>query len=210
MEIEPKERFVIEIIAGVILVAFLILISVVVINASEGSETKITNSFNTYNINTEPVKTDSGLKPYIVDDRNHAKVYYIEDNSKEIIPEKRDLQYDSWSEYGKVKGIFGNDIARYDVYVKNKDYTGGYFKVIYYFEDYEDDISTESYNYYIGPREEKRFTFKDVTPSRYDYKKWGYEIKPQTKTSSKAHHENNVFCRTSSCRHQAKIYFYED
>jgi len=206
----PKERFVLEIIAGVILVAFLILISVFIINASEGSEITIKDSYNTYNINTEPIAVHSSLKPYVADQGDYAKVYYIDDNSKEIIPEKRDLQYDSWSEYGKVKGVFGNPIDRYDVYVANEDYTGGYFKVIYYFEDDEGNVDSEAITNYIKPHEESGFVLKYVSPSGHNYKKWWYEVKPQTKTSAKAHHEDNIFCRTSSCSHQARTYFYED
>ena len=61
--------FVLEIIAGVLFLAILILGSIIVINASEGTETKITNSYNTYNINNQPVKTLPTPKQYIIDQK---------------------------------------------------------------------------------------------------------------------------------------------
>jgi hypothetical protein len=176
---EYKERFVLEIIAGVIFLAFLVLGSIVIINASEGTEITIKDSYNTYNINTEPVMASSGsyLKPYIVDRGDYARVYYIDDKSRVTTSDKRYLEYNSRSEYGRVKGIFGNYIDRYDVYVENEAYTGRYFKVTFNFEDYYGKIDEESMTYYIKPMEEKRFTFKDVTPSGYEHKRWWYEVK---------------------------------
>lgn len=211
MQINEKERMILEIIAGVVLVTIIILGSIMVVNASEGTEIKIENSFNTYNINTakpsyvRPAYTESYIadrsysKPYIIDRTYSGKPYIIDDD-------KRYLRYDSWARNREAEGLFGNSIDNYEVYVQNQDYAGGYFKVIYHFEDYYGNDDSESMTHYIGPREEKRFVFKDISPSRYKYRNWWYEVKPITKVSAGDY--NYRYTKVYS-PHSNKIYFYD-
>ena len=192
--ITEKERMILEIILAVIFLAFLITSSIVIINASKGSETEttITNSFNTYNYNTYPSiqnpHTTLTAKPYIVED-DYSRIYYFQngikykDYSQDPISDKRYLYYDSSSEFKIEEGLFRNDINRYEVYVKNRDYVGGNFRVVFFFEDYYGNINSQTMISYISAREEKLFLIKDISPSRYDYRKWWYTVDSLTKIS---------------------------
>ena len=211
MQINEKERMILEAIAGVILVSIIILGSIMVVNASSGSEVKIENSFNTYNINTaqpsyaRPAYTESYiadkayLKPYIVDRTSSEKPYIIDND-------KRFLQYDSWADYEEAEGLFGNSIPKYEVNVENLDYTGGYFKVVFYFEDYYGNSESEAMTKYIGPRGEEKFVIKKLSSSRYDDRTWGYSVQPITKVSAGDY--NYRYARVYS-PHPNKIYFYD-
>jgi hypothetical protein len=211
---ESKERFVIEIILSVVFIAILILGSIVVINASEGSktETTITNSFNTYNYNYDSdLKTQPSTikyttirdKPYIIDDdrymmvydnkkviynvnnekvikdygaynidRESGRIYYI--NRADFYDNSPD--YDAQAQLRIAEGFLGNDINNYEVYVTNREYTGEYFKVVFYFEDYSGNVDSKAITKYIGPREESMFVIKDVTPNKYENKRWWYKV----------------------------------
>ncbi len=183
---------ILEIILAVVFIVFLIMISIVVINAAEGSETEttITNSFNTYNYNTYPARTQTqyttlSAKPYIVDNDYERNYYLIDDtdyfnDGRHYDSDNRYLSYDSSSRLRVSEGLFGNDINNYEVYVRNKDYTGGYFTVNFYFEDYYGNVDFEVMKHYIDPREENRFVFKDISPNRYDYRRWWYDVESLT------------------------------
>ena len=184
MQINEKERMMLEIIAGVVFLALLILGSIVVINASEGSEIEIKDSFNTYNININQPSAYINSKPYTFTRTSSGKPYIIDDD-------KRYLRYNSWARYEKVDGLFGNSIDKHQVYVKNQDYSGGYFKVVFHFEDYYGKIDSQSMTYYIGPGEEEKFVLKDISPRRYEYKRFWYEVKPLTKTKERVYYNYN-------------------
>ena len=87
-----------------------------------------------------------------------------------------------------MRGIFGNDIDRYEVYVRNRGYTGGYFKVNFYFKDYYGRTRTESTNRYISPRGESRFVFKDISREKYKYLDWSYEVTSQTRVPTRVYY----------------------
>ncbi len=193
---EPKDRLVLEVVLAAVFVVFLVVLSIVVVNASEGSstETTITNSFNTYNYDI-PAQTryeKLTTKPYIIDDGKYARVYpsrVVFSNDRDYkkrygYDHDRKFSYDSWSQLRIAEGLFGNSINNYEVYVRNREYTGGYFKVVFYFEDYYGDVGSEAMTHYIGPREESRFVFKDISPSRYEYRNWWYEVIPISKKDS--------------------------
>lgn len=206
MELQGKERMILEIIAGVIFLALLVLGSIIVIRASNGSEIEIKDSFNTYNINVnQPLPYSYATKPYIIDRTDSGKPYIIDDD-------KRYLRYNSWARYEKVDGLFGNSIDKHQVYVKNQDYSGGYFKVVFHFEDYYGKDDSQSMTYYIRPREEKRFVLKDVSPSRYEYKRFWYEVKPLTRTTEKVYYDynnqNRRYMRTYSENYMDRTYSY--
>ena len=183
-----KQR-VLEVSAGILLVLVLILASVVIITASSGNETEITNSFNTYNYdinphqNQYPTRTQfvSG-KPYIIDtsyyhdeiDYYNHKTYYFDENRRH--EHERNLRYDSFGNRETYTGIIGNKVNSYEVQVYNEEYVGGYFKTTFYFEDYYGKVNSQSVTRYIPAREKEGFTIKDISPSKYKNKRWWYKV----------------------------------
>lgn len=189
---EESERRRIEILVGAIfIVVLLIVVSLVLILASPSQKTEITNSYNTYNLETRssPSHVDS-VKPYILD--RGYDVYYVRGDRRYVNDyyDKRYLNYDSYSNFEVSEGLFGNDIDKYNVYVFNREYAGGYFKTTFYFEDYYGNVETEVITHYIGPREEQRFIIKDVSPSRYEYRSWWYEVKSMTQAPTRVYYNN--------------------
>lgn len=195
---ETKERRIVEILAWVTFIALLFLVVFIVIGSSQ-AKTTITNSYNTYNIypaqqtqdvSTRPyIYTDTVYaKPYIVDRGDYARIYYVPSDFRYADSNDRYLRYYEHGRLRAVDGIFGNDINRYEVYVKNKEYTGGYFTVIFYFEDYYGREGSESITHYIPAKKEKLFLFKNISPSEYKYRAWWYEVKPRTKTPTRVYY----------------------
>jgi len=196
---ETNERRMIEILIGAIFIIFLFLIVFLVIGVSGGKRTTITNSFNTYNIystpqaqyiSAKPYIVDRGdyYKPYIVDRGDYARIYYVPSDFRYAEPYDRYSRYYELSRLRTSKGILNNDIHRYEVYVKNREYAGGYFGVKFYFEDYYGRTRTESITHYIPAREEKLFLFKDISPDRYKYRAWWYEVKSLTKVPTRVYY----------------------
>jgi len=185
---ETNERRMIEILIGAIFIIFLLLIVLLVISISGGKRTTITNSFNTYNIYSTPQAQYVSAKPYIVDKEDYARIYYVPSDFR--YADSRDMysRYYESSRFRKSEGIFGNDIHRYEVYVKNREYVGGYFNVKFYFEDYYGRKKSESITYYIPAREEKLFLFKDISPDEYKYRVWWYEVKSLTKAPTRVYY----------------------
>ncbi len=196
---ETNERRKIEILAGVAFIALLILAVFIVIGLSQ-PKVRITDSYNTYNIyQTEPqtqyvsakpyIYADTVYaKPYIVDRGDYARIYYVPRDFRYAESDDRYSRYYDVSRFRASEGVLGNDIHRYEVYVKNREYTGGYFKVRFYFEDYYGREKSESVTYYVPAREEKLFLFKDISPDRYEYRSWWYEVKPLTKVPTRVYY----------------------
>jgi hypothetical protein len=190
---ETNERRIIEILIGAVFIVLLFLIVFLVVGASGGEKTTITNSFNTYTIystapQTQPTYAYSYTKPYIVDRGDYARIYYVPSDFRYAEPYDRYSRYYESSRLRTSKGILGNDIHRYEVYVKNREYVGGYFGVKFYFEDYYGRKKSESITYYIPAREEKLFLFKDISPDRYKYRSWWYEIESLTKAPTRVYY----------------------
>lgn len=204
-EISSKRRL-IEILIGVIFIALLILIVFLVIGFSAGNrtETTITNSYNTYNIYNNELAQPTYSKPYIVnindkkdylDNRyyykqDYAQVYYIPRDLRYAEPGKKPMDYYDDAQLKTITGVFGNDIDRYEVYVQNREYAGGYFKVVFYFEDYYGKTTSNSMTEYIPAREEKLFLFKDISPDRYKYRNWWYKVESLSKVPVKVYYNN--------------------
>lgn len=210
---EKQERFVIEVLLGVILVVFLIILIFLFTGVSGKTQTStvISNSYNTntynspapsyssYNpsyssyrlLTTRPSYRNPYSKPYIVSNPDYPytnKVYYVKDDIRYTKSDDRYLRYYDRSQHKTVKSILGTDIDKYEVYVKNRDYIGGYFKVRFYFEDYYGRTSSYSITNYIKPQEEKRFLFKDVSTYDYKYSGWRYEVIPRTKAPTRVYY----------------------
>jgi hypothetical protein len=72
--------------------------------------------------------------------------------------------------------------------VENREYAGGYFKVIFYFEDYYGRRRTESITRYIPAKEERLFLFKDISPEDYEYRAWWYEVESLSKVPTRVYY----------------------
>ncbi|MFH1801482.1 MAG: hypothetical protein ABH804_01470 [archaeon] len=103
------------------------------------------------------------------------------ETQKAVQQEQSFLDYSHRAEKIKTTGVFGNEIARYYVHVKNKDYVGGYFTVKFYFTDKYSRISTETITKYIAPQEEESFFYQNIHEDKYKYSKWEYAVISQTK-----------------------------
>jgi len=197
---ETNERRVIEILIGVVFIALLVLVVFLVMGSSQ-SKITITDSYNTYNIysttpqtqyvSAKPYIVDTGdyYKLYIVDRGDYARGYYVPRDLRYAEPSDRYSRYYESSRLKESKGlIFNNDIHRYEVDVKNREYAGGYFKVIFYFEDYYGRTNSESITRYIPAKEERLFLFKDISPDDYKYRSWWYEVKSLSKAPTRVYY----------------------
>lgn len=196
---ETNERRMIEILIGVVFIALLFLVVFIVIGISQ-PKTTITNSYNTYNIySTAPqtqyvsvkpyIYTDTvSVKPYVIDRGDYALIYYVPRDFRYAESYDRYLRYYELGRLKESNGILGNDIHRYEVDVKNREYVGGYFSVRFYFEDYYGRTKTESITHYIPTKEEKLFLFKDISPDKYKYRAWWYEVKSLTKAPTRVYY----------------------
>ncbi len=181
-----------------------------------------TNSFNAYPsqaarpayiktrqyVTSYPSRTYS--KPYIVDRTGYSryhykdypayKYYYTKDDSRyryyhvrdKPYSDERYLRYDDSGNFRSYAGIVGNRVDSYEIYIRNREYTGGYFKTTFYFEDYYGKVDSQSTTYYVPAREEKAFAFRDVSPPRYKYRTWWYDVSPLTKVPAKTYYNDDT------------------
>ena len=196
---EKRERFVIEVLLGAILIVFLILVAFFVTaiasgpDSNKGAPSTVINSYN-----NQVITPKQTVKSYIVDrhpavhrDRHfNTAVYYVDDDFRYAnrVYDDRYLRFDDFGQRRIVNGIFGNEIDNYAVYVKNQDRKGGYFRVRFHFEDYYGERNSESVTHYIKPHEEKRFLFRDISYDDRDYRRWWYEVIPETKVPARVYY----------------------
>ena len=81
----------------------------------------------------------------------------------------------------RYSGVFGNEINEYKVYVRNREYKGGYFTVKFYLTDYYGKTRAESMTHYLRPHEERKFVYKNVFNDGKEYKYWGYKVISHTR-----------------------------
>ena len=184
---EERER-IIELLLGLIFISILLLAVLFVLTSQPvgASTTTISNSYNTnsYNTNTySPDKVSDTNTLYVVN-RNNVPVYkdfyYVENSYKK----DQYLKYYSYGKHTKEKDFIGGYVDKFNVYVRNVDKKSGYFKVKFYFEDYDGKKTTEIVTKYIRAGEKETFT--DVQFEKYKYHDWRYEVFPD-KTSSKVY-----------------------
>lgn len=172
MEIDEKR--IIELFLGLIFVALLLIVSILVINVSNTKQTAvqtsnvIQNSYNTNSYNQvaqKPVENTVRTLTYVRD-------YDFERDSVEK------LRYSSYGEHLRDRAWFDNYKDEFRVYVVNKDYEGGYFKVKFKFCDYYYNCFTETIEKYIPAKEESKFVYLDIQSERYKYNDWEYIVIP--------------------------------
>lgn len=165
---ENQERIV-ELLLGLIFVS-LLLISVIFVLVYDEHEKKtiISTSYNTNNYNN-----------YLVE-KETVKPIYVQ---REYLEKKDFLDYSSYGKHFKKKDFVGSYVDEFRIYVTNEDFQNGYFKVIFYFEDYYGEEDSESVTHYIKAGEESEFRFKDIQFERYKYSDWRYEVIPEFRNS---------------------------
>ncbi|MBS3086126.1 hypothetical protein J4422_00295 [Candidatus Pacearchaeota archaeon] len=245
---ENRERLVIEILLGLILIVLLVLLAFLVVGISGVSSykptqtqtpTAITNSYNTnYNTyqqprtytRTQPIVRYTTSKPYFVDDNyrytnryrdENARVYYLDsdfyddDNGdfydstyRKTKTSTRYMDYDDSSRLRRSEGIIGNDVNNYEVYVRNEEFKGGYFEVTFYFEDYYGETSRSSETRYIPAREEKKFFYKDISPQRYKYRDWWYDVRSLSKVPEKTYYDEGDYYARDYDAMPMRVYYY--
>lgn len=180
-----RERVIEIFLGGIFIILLIIMILSFTIVSASGSKptttTTISNSYNTYNIGTTqlryvsdsydrhekvPTKYYKTTKPYYYDDKNYLKHNYIP---------YRDYEYSRYK-YEYSKGIFGNEINEYEIYLQNKEHKAGYYSVKFYLRAHSGDVRVETVTHYLKPYEEKIFKYKNVFDDEYDYA-WNYVVK---------------------------------
>ncbi|GBE19527.1 MAG TPA: hypothetical protein ENG87_00855 [Candidatus Pacearchaeota archaeon] len=178
---ERREQLVIELFLGIILIIFLILMVFMFIDNDSESETiTITDSYNTnsYNNYASSQKTQDDLvKNYIPS----TKKQYSSIEHKYEHCDKDYLLYNHRGYHDIDKGVFGNDISRYVVYVRNREHKGDYFKVRFYFTDYYGKTRVESVTKYIKAGEDKKFIYQSIY-DKYENCDWSYKVISQTES----------------------------
>jgi len=194
-----RER-ILEIVLAAVFILLLVFGSITVIRASGGSsqetETTITNSFNTYTYNYNTYPENGGQYRYTLTARQdyadyYSNYYHVKNLRYQRSDDKRYLRYGYDADFRVAEGLFGNDINRYEVFVRNKEYVGGNFKVVFYFGDYYGNVDSQAMTNYVPAREEKLFLLKDVSPSRYDYKRWWYTVDSLDKVKTESYFYGN-------------------
>ena len=200
-----------ELFLGLILIVFLILLSVLVISISN----------NYFYQKQGYVATNNNIKlekSYQISQQNlqhWERTYTTNKNFKHVksksFSKTKYLSYSSHGNQEKKKGIFGNDIQKYEVNVKNQDYKEGRFTVKYYFKNRYGKVETTQITHQIGAREEKQFLLKDVTPDKYKRVSWRYEVISHSKKSTNDYYNSDaIFSKNRFHNSPTITYFFND
>ena len=155
-----------------VLVFLMIILGLTLENSSKNPVSKrISNSY--YQID------NSENNYYVV--KNYPKNTYlkeIEHFESKNTPLGDDLsETKDYKSYGKhtKKYELGFYVDTYNVYVHNLE-KGDYFRVRFYFKDYEGIEKTYDLRKYISHDEEEIFYFRDICKDKYKYPQWSYKI----------------------------------
>ena len=102
------------------------------------------------------------------------------------------LRYDHRSRHRVAEDIVGKKVDQYIVYVKNREYEGGYFTVRFYLYDGTGVRDIAVMTKYVGPRDEKAFVYRDVDYS-YRYHRWDYKIISESKISYRNDYDDRSY-----------------
>jgi len=201
-----KEK-VTEIFLGLSLIILMIIMILLFTNVQASkSTTTISNSYNTQTYNTNSnyptsiynQRTSQTLKKYPTKNYNYLKytpTYNTYNNYPTPIYNQRTnpivkkyptknynyLRYTSVGNHKRYYGVFGNEINEYKVYVRNREYKGGYFTTRFYLTDYYGKTRSESVTHYLKPNEERKFVYKNVYSDGKKYKYQNYKIVSHTR-----------------------------
>ena len=162
---------IIEILLGVILIMSILLLVFVFLvidysfnENSEKNSYSVVNSYTTYSSSENLRGYEYYYNPRYLPVYNYRD-YHLKDSSKD---------YSSRLVYENFEGIFGNEIDKYVVYVKNFDDEPQYFTVKFYFITISGEKISESMTKYIKPHQEKGFFYQ--TNYGENYKDFYYDV----------------------------------
>ena len=175
-----NEKRIPEIFFAIILVILLIILvflftSISAIGKSTSTTSAVSDSYNVNSYNTN----------YYFSSASPSTIKYSQDKdySKYYDKTYRYLKYSERAGHKINYGAFGNEINRYYVYVKNKDYKSGYFTVKFHFYDCCGKTKTVSVRHYIKSGKEEKFFYQSIYSDKYEYHDWDYEVVSETKIS---------------------------
>lgn len=165
-----RDKVIEILLALLIVIALLILISVFFVLENQSSKKIVTsNVVNSYNANTNYVYAKPIATKYYKPVKIYSNSYSGETDYR------RNLRvYHSRVEHKIFDGVFGNDVEKYVVYVKNIDDEPQYFTVEFHFKDLSGEILIDSMTKYIQPRDEKSFFYQTIFGE--EIKNWDYKV----------------------------------
>lgn len=184
----------IEFVIGLVVIIFIILLLAIFLNINKGNQnsnsksasesgTTIINNYYYENSHNLPENYFSGNVVYKCDEDGCVvyKKYYDEDDDFSFYDWEEDYDhehYDRFSSYKRHSRDYDgfNYVDTYSVFVKNRDYVGKYFKVIFYFEDECGLEESETMIKFIDSGEVEKFVYRDVHFERYNYENWDYGV----------------------------------
>jgi len=183
----------IEILVIMAFVIFIILILFLIVLMIQGTSSSGKNSnkessgivYNYYNLTTINSYPNSvqGRVVYNRDvvyirEKNLDSNWEIDENENTNIwgNGEEELEYSSYSRHFREKDDFGSYVEEFRVYVKNTDSIGGYFEVIFNFEDCHGEEYSEAITEYLKPKETHIFKYKDIWYKERDICDWNYEV----------------------------------
>jgi hypothetical protein len=190
--VENERRFTNErIIQALVVMAFVIFIILIIFilllmikgtssNSSNSNTAKSSGASYTYYNLTTINNYQNSVQGRVVDNQRTVVVYndrnHNEDDESIFGKNREQLEYSSYSRHFREKDDFGSYIEEFNVYVKNEDSVGGYFQVIFYFENCYGDEFSESITKYIQPRETEKFKYKEIWYKEKGICDWDYDI----------------------------------
>ena len=173
-----ERKRVIESLLALMFIIFLIILILLFIGipSTGKSTTIISHSYNTYNIGTTPQYISKPINHYPIKKYTKDNKYYWDD--KWYYKDKY-LEYSHNSEHEEIEGIFGSEINRYTIYVKNRAYKGGYFTVEFYLYDYYGKKTTKTITHYLDSRESESFLYQTIYGD--NYYRWNYKVISKTR-----------------------------
>lgn len=170
------DRRIIELLLGLVFVGFLLFAALVVIYGSESNPSSKQSAPTSYTIIQNSYNEDS-YNSYPIENIRVSRNY--EDYNYRDYSRHRNDDYFSYGEHKKEETFFNNYKDEFRVHVVNKGEEDRYFKVKFYFCDYEENCFIETMNKYIHAGEEEIFIYIDIHAKRYKYADWEYKVFPE-------------------------------
>lgn len=192
-----EDKTLIELFLGLVFVALLVVGTLVVVQANnQPNNSPSYNVENSYNQNSynnyaaKPVAKNTSVTQTSVVYDNYRTIYLHDsdytyrhvdyDRYYNYYHSKKDYKgYFSYGEHKKTETVFNNYKDEFRVHVVNKGKEDRYFKVKFYFCDYEKNCFIENMQKYIHAGEEDVFNYVDIHAKRYKYYDWEYKVFPE-------------------------------
>ena len=113
----------------------------------------------------------------------YYKTYPDYDGNNNYNGRYRGMDYHDTGRSYRTEGVFGNEISKYSVYVRNKESEGGYFTVKFNFKDGYGRTRTETVTKYINAHEDEKFSHRKIYDDNYRY--WNYDVVSDSRVPSR-------------------------